>query len=75
MSDLEKIPTLELVRDLGDSAYDIFLASEAMAKGGVNVMLTDGVQVSQRAGHNLHFIRVICKELLRREYKPDQHPS
>jgi len=74
MSNFDRMPTLDLVRDLGDSVYDIFLASEAMAQGGASVLLGSGHQVSQRAGHNLHFVRVICKELLRREYKPDQHP-
>jgi hypothetical protein len=71
MADLSKIPTAELVKDLGDSAYDIYVAVQAMQESGADVLLKDGSQVAQRAGHNLHFVNRICKELLRREYKPE----
>ena len=39
MTDLSKIPTVELVKDLGDSMYDIFLCSEAMAEEGAHVVI------------------------------------
>jgi hypothetical protein len=72
MNDLSKIATSELLKDLGDSVYDIFLCSEAMAEEGAHVALPKtGTVVASRAGHNLHFVRVICKELLRREYRPE----
>jgi hypothetical protein len=71
MTDLSKIPTADLVKDLGDSVYDIYVAMRAMGEHGGSVVLKDGKPVALRAGHNLHFVLVICTELLRRQYKPE----
>jgi hypothetical protein len=70
MADLTKIPTSELVKDLADSVYDIYLAVIAMGENGADAALLSGGLISDRAGKNLHFGNIICAELLRRNYMP-----
>jgi hypothetical protein len=71
MADLSGIPTMELTKDLADSVYDVFLCIRAMEESGGEVVLNKGTRVAERAGHNLHFVNRICKELLRRDYRPE----
>jgi hypothetical protein len=70
MADLSSIPTTELLKDLADSVFDVYLSVIAMGENGADAALLSGGLISDRAGKNLHFGNVICAELLRRNYMP-----